>query len=305
MRALDVVVHASTRPEPFGLVIAEAMACGRAVITSGTGGAGELVRDGVDAVTHRPGDAVDLASRIERLAADAALRARLGRAARDTAERRFDAARLARRVREHVRGGPRRSAGTAMNSMTAFGLREVAGRSRRGRRRQDAVGLPGDLRHQPDGPAGHALPAGQPGDPPVAPRVGVRDQPRGVRVVAAAVRHAGARASSLLLGRRGDGAARHHAVQPLHDVARRRPRAHDGVLRRDVAALLGAGVRQDAGASRAAARSSADLQRDQLDGRRAAGLRPRPVDADGAVARDHQLLARPGRRHLYRSGRAR
>ena len=30
MRALDVVVHASTMPEPFGLVIAEAMACGRA-----------------------------------------------------------------------------------------------------------------------------------------------------------------------------------------------------------------------------------------------------------------------------------
>ncbi len=94
MRALDVVVHASTRPEPFGLVIAEAMACGRAVITSGTGGAAELVRDGIDAVTHRPGDPADLASRIERLVDDAPLRARLGRAARDTAVRRFDAARL-------------------------------------------------------------------------------------------------------------------------------------------------------------------------------------------------------------------
>ena len=34
MRALDVVVHASTQPEPFGLVIAEAMACGRAVVVS-------------------------------------------------------------------------------------------------------------------------------------------------------------------------------------------------------------------------------------------------------------------------------
>jgi glycosyltransferase involved in cell wall biosynthesis len=95
MRALDVVVHASTMPEPFGLVIAEAMACSLAVITSGTGGAGELVRDGVDAVTHVPGDAADLASRIEMLAADAPLRARLGRAARDTAAQRFDAARLA------------------------------------------------------------------------------------------------------------------------------------------------------------------------------------------------------------------
>jgi glycosyltransferase involved in cell wall biosynthesis len=95
MRALDVVVHASTAPEPFGLVIAEAMACGRAVITSGTGGASELVRDGVDAVTHQPADPADLALGIERLAADAPLRARLGRAARETAERRFNAGRFA------------------------------------------------------------------------------------------------------------------------------------------------------------------------------------------------------------------
>ena len=50
MRALDVVVHASTRPEPFGLVIAEAMACGRAVITSASGGAAELVDAGEDAL---------------------------------------------------------------------------------------------------------------------------------------------------------------------------------------------------------------------------------------------------------------
>ncbi|MEO8076520.1 MAG: glycosyltransferase family 4 protein [Acidobacteriota bacterium] len=94
MRALDVVVHASTTPEPFGLVIAEAMACGRAVITSGTGGAAELVSDGEDAVVHRAGDAADLAARMTRLATDGALRARLGLAARATALKRFDARRL-------------------------------------------------------------------------------------------------------------------------------------------------------------------------------------------------------------------
>src|ERR1700740_3382779 len=49
-RALDIVVHASTRPEPFGLVIAEAMACGRAVIASDTGGASELLQLGVNAL---------------------------------------------------------------------------------------------------------------------------------------------------------------------------------------------------------------------------------------------------------------
>jgi glycosyltransferase involved in cell wall biosynthesis len=95
MRALDVVVHASTDAEPFGLVIAEAMACGRAVVTSGTGGARELVRAGDDGLTHRPGDPIDLARVLSSLAHDAPLRQRLGAAARASAVRRFDARRLA------------------------------------------------------------------------------------------------------------------------------------------------------------------------------------------------------------------
>lgn len=90
MRALDVVVHASTDPEPFGLVIAEGLACGRAVIISAAGGAAELVEDGVDALTVRPGDTAGLARAIDRLAADASLRERLGAAGRATAVRRFD-----------------------------------------------------------------------------------------------------------------------------------------------------------------------------------------------------------------------
>ena len=43
LRSLDVVIHASTEPEPFGLVIAEAMACGRPVVVADAGGARELV----------------------------------------------------------------------------------------------------------------------------------------------------------------------------------------------------------------------------------------------------------------------
>ena len=70
MRALDVVVHASTQPEPFGLVIAEAMACGRAVITSAAGGAAEIIDAGVDAITHPPGDAASLSACMVRLARD-------------------------------------------------------------------------------------------------------------------------------------------------------------------------------------------------------------------------------------------
>jgi glycosyltransferase involved in cell wall biosynthesis len=95
MRALDVVVHASTEPEPFGLVIAEGMACGRAVVASDSGGASEILRDGEDALTHPPGDTERLARNIELLARDPDLRVRLGRAGAETARRRFDRGRLA------------------------------------------------------------------------------------------------------------------------------------------------------------------------------------------------------------------
>jgi glycosyltransferase involved in cell wall biosynthesis len=94
IRSLDIVVHASTEPEPFGLVIAEAMACGKAVVVSQTGGAAELVTPGVDALVHSPGDAAGLARRIEELAHDSALRRRIGDAGRATAERSFTRRRL-------------------------------------------------------------------------------------------------------------------------------------------------------------------------------------------------------------------
>jgi glycosyltransferase involved in cell wall biosynthesis len=95
LRALDIAVHASTAPEPFGLAIVEAMACGRAVVAAAAGGAAEIVAPGVDGLMHPPGDAGRLAARIAELAGDAALRQRLGATARATAVRRFNRARLA------------------------------------------------------------------------------------------------------------------------------------------------------------------------------------------------------------------
>jgi len=88
-RALDVVVHASTLPEPFGLTVAEAMACGRAVIVSAAGGVAELITDGIDAVGVMPGDSAALAAEVGRLARDPVERDRLGAAARAVACTRF------------------------------------------------------------------------------------------------------------------------------------------------------------------------------------------------------------------------
>lgn len=95
MRALDIVVHASTQPEPFGLVIAEGMACGRAVIASRGGGAAEILTMGPGPIGFTTGNIAELAQAMELLASSSELRARLGREARDTAERLFDRRRLA------------------------------------------------------------------------------------------------------------------------------------------------------------------------------------------------------------------
>ena len=95
MRALDIVVHASTEPEPFGLSIIEAMASGKPVIASRAGGAAEIIEASGGALFHRPGDSVELKNRIVQLAGDPALRRCLGRAGRSAAERLFAGPRLA------------------------------------------------------------------------------------------------------------------------------------------------------------------------------------------------------------------
>jgi len=98
VRALDIVVHASTRPEPFGLVVAEAMACGKPIVASRTGGVREIISENENALGYRPGDSAAMVGCIERLARDRALREKMGGQARRWAEERFHPSRLAREV---------------------------------------------------------------------------------------------------------------------------------------------------------------------------------------------------------------
>jgi glycosyltransferase involved in cell wall biosynthesis len=93
-RALDVVVHASTQPEPFGRTIVEAMACAKPVIVAEAGGAKELFTPEHDAVGFPPGNASALAGRIKRLADAPSFQTHLGANARRTAVGRFDRARF-------------------------------------------------------------------------------------------------------------------------------------------------------------------------------------------------------------------
>jgi len=95
MRSLDIIVHASTQPEPFGMVIIEGMACGKAVIASEGGGAAELFTDGENALGHPPGNDAALLLQIARLSAVPELRNKLGQAGRATVERHYHGKRLA------------------------------------------------------------------------------------------------------------------------------------------------------------------------------------------------------------------
>ncbi len=56
LSSLDLLIHASTKPEPFGRVLIEAMAVGVPVIGARAGGVPEIVTDGVDGALVTPGD---------------------------------------------------------------------------------------------------------------------------------------------------------------------------------------------------------------------------------------------------------
>jgi glycosyltransferase involved in cell wall biosynthesis len=97
LRRLDVLVHASTIPEPFGQVVVEGMAMALPVVAAGAGGPAEVVNDGADGLLYPPGDVTALAQALQLLAADPMLRERLGAAAVLRAQD-FTADRIAPRV---------------------------------------------------------------------------------------------------------------------------------------------------------------------------------------------------------------
>ncbi len=84
---LDVLVHASVRPEPFGQVVVEGMAAGVPVVATRAGGPVEIIEDGVDGLLVPPDDAGALADTLVRLAADRAARATMSARGRESAKR--------------------------------------------------------------------------------------------------------------------------------------------------------------------------------------------------------------------------
>ena len=102
MRHLDVLV-APSRQEPFGTVLAEAMAAGTPVVATRVGGLAEVVADGVTGRLVTPGRPDELAAAVLAVLAD---RERMGAAARERAQR-FGADAYADRVEAILRTAAR------------------------------------------------------------------------------------------------------------------------------------------------------------------------------------------------------
>ena len=83
----DVAVVPSTWPEPFGLVIIEAMRVGTPVVATNHGGATEIIHHGRDGYLIEPGDVGEVAAAVRRIFRGPALRDRLGAAGVVTAAR--------------------------------------------------------------------------------------------------------------------------------------------------------------------------------------------------------------------------
>lgn len=93
--AMDVVVNASFG-EPFGLVIVEAMALGKPVIATASGGPLDIIEDGVSGLLVAPGDHRQLADAIERVLTEPGLAAGLSAGAAERAPTFSDEAMAAR-----------------------------------------------------------------------------------------------------------------------------------------------------------------------------------------------------------------
>ena len=98
---MDVVVHSSITPEPFGMVNIEAMGLKKPVIATNIGGPTEIFENGVDGVLVEPGDPEMLAKELTKLLSDKELREKIGKSAYNKVTRTYDLDKTVQQV-EHL-----------------------------------------------------------------------------------------------------------------------------------------------------------------------------------------------------------
>ena len=103
MKMVDVVVHASIAPEPFGRVIVEGMLANRPVVASAAGGALEIIESGRTGILVPPSDSTALQIALHRLLASREYASGLASEGNTVARKAFSQARMIAGVRSVVR----------------------------------------------------------------------------------------------------------------------------------------------------------------------------------------------------------
>lgn len=102
-RSSVVVLPSTSDAEAFGMVLAEANACGRPVVASRVGGVPDFVRPGDNGLLVRPGDVEDLATKLLTVLRDPEHARRMGERGRTRVLREHDWDKLARRTEQVLR----------------------------------------------------------------------------------------------------------------------------------------------------------------------------------------------------------
>jgi glycosyltransferase involved in cell wall biosynthesis len=98
MQELDVLVLCSKQPEGLGIVLLEAMACGKAVISFAEGGPLDVIKDHVNGLLVPPQNVQKLAEAILEVAENHKLRKSLGVEGGKTVERSFRSEMMAKEI---------------------------------------------------------------------------------------------------------------------------------------------------------------------------------------------------------------
>ena len=98
--AIQLSVLASTWPEPFGLVLIEAMAMGKPVVATNHGGAPEICVNGVTGILVPPGDAQKMAEAFEFILSNPDKAQEMGTKGRKRVEEFYDETKCARKIEQ-------------------------------------------------------------------------------------------------------------------------------------------------------------------------------------------------------------
>ncbi len=102
MRALDIFILASRKPDPCPTSLIQAMASGVAVIATNFGGPGEIIKDSEDGLLYPPGNHIELSKKILFLLDNPLIRKNISSKASQKIKEAFNETGYLNRVREII-----------------------------------------------------------------------------------------------------------------------------------------------------------------------------------------------------------